>query len=297
MAVIIDVLTALVIIVCGAIGFSRGFVKYAIKMLGTLVCIMTALIVSSLTAQPVYEKFIQPKIESTIEQRLEGFDIVSEVENGLNGLGYDVEIPQEQLKEALSDSGNISTAIAQVASENGADSQTCENLQSDLEVFFGKDLTGELCKKIGITDGDEVAESLNLTGGEVYDLIRAFSSEQGISSASEYIVGNLMEYFMITVTRYVLFVIILIVAESVLAIIFAIAGVFDHIPAVNGVNRFFGLVLGLAKGVLYILLASLIISQIRSCAEAGSISVNFSFIDSSSVFGCFYRFIDKLFNR
>lgn len=80
-----------------------------------------------------------------------------------------------------------------------------------------------------------------------------------------------------------------------LAIIFAIAGVFDRIPVANGINRFFGLLAGMAKGTLYLLLIGFICSAVVSAGGDNSdiFPLNTELINKTYIF----RYIFYIFYK
>lgn len=63
MAFALDIGVIFIFTVSAAIGYCRGFARYALKMLGTIVCVVLALISADLLSKPVYERFVEPRIE------------------------------------------------------------------------------------------------------------------------------------------------------------------------------------------------------------------------------------------
>lgn len=257
MAFALDTAVILIFTLSAVIGYCRGFIRYALKMLGTIVCVIIALIAAELLSGPVYERFAATKIEAAISEKLEDFSIEDSVRDFLKQNGCEAEISDEQLREALTDSGSIPQAVAKAAEESGLDSAQAEQIENKMNEFFEGGFVSEVCAELGIEETDE-----DLSKGFVYDTVRALADEDKTVGA-EYLTGTAAPLGT-SVVKYILFIIILIAAESVLAIIFAIAGVFDRIPVANGINRFFGLLAGMAKGTLYLLLIGFICSAVVS---------------------------------
>ena len=99
-----------------------------------------------------------------------------------------------------------------------------------------------------------------MSSGKVYDLVRAFASGEDNTSGVKYLVNNVIDGMMTTLIRFILFAIIFIICEAIVAVVFIVAGVLDHLPMVDGINKTGGLILGILKGVLYIFLLAAICS-------------------------------------
>ncbi|WP_124098055.1 CvpA family protein [Ruminococcus sp. Marseille-P6503] len=290
MAFALDIGVIFIFTVSAAIGYCRGFARYALKMLGTIVCVVLAFIASDLLSTPVYESFVQPRIEQKISEDLEKFSIEDTVRDYLEKNGLETKLSDEQLREALSGSGSIPQSVARAAEDGGADEAQAKRIEEELDSFFEDGFAREVCKRLGIENTDEMS---GLSKGFVYDTVRALAS--GDSSEGAGYIAETAAPLIRTVVKYILFVIILIAAESVLAIIFAVAGIFDRIPAANGINRFLGLLAGMIKGALYILLIGFICSAvIRISGDyPGHFPLNTELINKTYIF----RYIFYIFYK
>lgn len=288
MAFALDTAVILIFTLSAVIGYCRGFIRYALKMLGTIVCVIIALIAAELLSGPVYERFAAPKIETAISEKLKDFSIEDSVRDFLKNNGCEAELSDEQLREALTDSGSIPQAVAKAAEESGLDSAQAEQIEKKMNEFLEGGFVSEVCAELGIEETDE-----DLSKGFVYDTVRALADEDKTAGA-EYLTGTVAPLGT-SVVKYILFIIILIAAESVLAIIFAVAGVFDRIPVANGINRFFGLLAGMAKGSLYLLLIGFICSAVVSAGGDNSdiFPLNTELINKTYIF----RYIFYIFYK
>ena len=84
MALALDLLIPVIITVTAIVGYRRGFVRYLIKLIGTIACIVVALVVSDMLADPVYEHIVAPRLEKTLNKQFEGFDIGRVVRKGIS---------------------------------------------------------------------------------------------------------------------------------------------------------------------------------------------------------------------
>ncbi|MGN0623965.1 MAG: CvpA family protein [Oscillospiraceae bacterium] len=293
MALALDIGVVAIILIAAASGYYRGFAKCAVKMLGTVVCIVLALIASELAANAVYEKFVVPRIESAVKEKLEGFDITETVRTELQKAGYEIDITDEQLREALGDSGDIPAAVARTVENGGMTADEAEEIKAELDKMLSTDFAAEVFAEMGLDEPEKLAEYMELSDGKIYDTVRALASENGSEAAAEYITGNVIDSFAVTAVRWVLFIIILIVAESVLSIALAITGVFNHIPVAGGVNRFFGLLLGAAKGFLYVFLLAFMLAAFAALENAGDNVINVDFIHDTHIFKYIYYIVEN----
>ena len=284
MSIVLDVMVLVIVAVTSFIGYKRGFVRYIVRMLGTIACVVVALVVSDIAAGPVYTDIVAPRMENALVGKFDGFDITSEVRSALNKMGANIQLDDKQLKKALTDQGSLPAAFERAVLSSGGTQKQADDLRKKTESFFDKDLGQTLAEAAGLNDPQAVGERLNLSAGKAYDLVRSFATDnkQGI----HYLVYNILDTIMTTVIRYVLFAIIFIVLEIIVAIVFRLAGVLDHLPAISGANKSLGLAAGMLKGVLYVLLIAAICAAIVKSDEIMDPKV----FEDSHIFKLFFGF-------
>jgi len=79
--------------------------------------------------------------------------------------------------------------------------------------------------------------------------------DQGVNSFSEYLAVNLTTL----IIRILSYVILFIVIYLVLRLILRLSNVINHIPILGGINRIAGAIVGLAEGVIFLWIISMII--------------------------------------
>ncbi|MBR4555028.1 MAG: CvpA family protein [Ruminococcus sp.] len=287
MSIALDVMVFAIIAVTAFIGYKRGFIRYMIKMLGTIACVIVALIVSDMASGPVYNNIVAPRIESSFNGRLQDFDIAQEIRAALKEMGTDIPLDDKQFRKVLSDAGSIPAALERTLLSAGADPKNAASLKEKVESFFDKDFVREAAEAAGFDDHEGIGERLELTAGKAYDLVRAFAKDN--KEGIHYLVYNILDGILTTFIRYVLFAVILIICEIILALVFRIAGVLDHLPAVSGTNRVLGLAAGVLKGVLYVGL----IAAICSAVVKSDVIIDPKDFQSSHVFSLFFDFFYK----
>lgn len=275
--------------VTAIIGYKRGFVRYAIKLIGTIACIIVALIVSDVLAAPIYDGIVAPKLEESLSKQFEGFDISKVIRKGISDEGSSVTLDDKQFRKALSDQGSLPAAFERAAKDAGNTAEQAAALKDSADRYFKNGFGSQLAETAGFDDSEEVGKRLDMSSGKVYDLVRAFATGDDNSAGVKYLVRNVIDSMMTTLIRFILFAVIFIICEAIVAIVFAVAGILDHLPMVAGINKTGGLILGLLKGVLYVFLIAAVMS---ACAKSGSL-IDTDAVDKTIVFKYFFRVFYK----
>lgn len=286
MSFVLDIAAAAVIVLMAVMGFRKGFVRSVIKLLGTVVCLIAALIISDMASEPIYRDIVAPRLENALSREFEKFNIVSQVRTSMEQEGIVLDMDDRELQNVLRDGGSLSSAFERSAAGSGKSVQEAQKLGEDTEAFFKNRLAASMLKNAGYENSEELAAKLDIPVSKVYDLVRAFARDDTNESGVKYIVTSVLDRMMISVIRFVLFIIIFVLCEAIAAVVFMLAGVFDHLPVLSGTNKLLGLLLGIVKGLLIIAVAAAICKALSS---SGAIT-NDDMFDDSMFFGIFYRF-------
>lgn len=289
MPYIYDAAVLLVIAVTAFIGWKRGFVRYVIKLVGTIACIIFALIVSDMASGPIYNNIVMPRLEKALTDEMQDYDMSADIRKSMEETGIKLDFTDAELKKILSDSGSLSAAFERNALAKGKSKEEAEKLRVQTEVFFEQDFGTAMLRSAGFDNAAELSDKLDINAAKAFDTVRAFCSKEGVKKGVEYLVRNVVDKMMTTLIRYVLFIVLFVLAEALLAVIFMLAGVFDHLPVLKGANKRLGLMLGIVKGVLYVILAAAILSAL---CESGAIADSGQFSDSH-LLGIPFRFFYK----
>jgi len=260
MALALDLLIPIVLTITAIVGYRRGFVRYLIKLLGTIACLVVAFVVSGFLAEPVYEKIVAPRLEESLNKQFDGFDISRVVRKGISDEGTEVTLSDKEFRKVLSDGGSLPSAFERAAKQAGDSVEKAAELKESADRFFKNGFGTQLARTAGFDDDEEVGKRLDMSSGKTYDLVRAFATGDDNSTGVKYLVNNVIDGMMTTLIRFILFAIIFIICEAIVAVVFIVAGVLDHLPMVDGINKTGGLILGILKGVLYVFLIAAICS-------------------------------------
>lgn len=289
MSIALDLMIPAIMFITAVIGYHKGFVRYAIKLLGTVACIVIALVLSGILAAPIYDNIVSPKLEDALNEQFQDFDITGLVRKGIKDEGADIELNDKQLRKALNDRGSLPAAFERAVKEAGGSDEDAADIRNSAESFFSKDLGSRVAEAAGFEDHEEIGRQLDMSIGKAYDLVRAFASGEDNSAGVNYLVTNVINGVITTLIRFVLFAVIFILCEAICAIIFAVAGVFDHLPMVSDINKTGGLILGMLKGVLYVFLIAAVYAAVVRCGPF----ISTDDIDNTIVFKYFFRVFYK----
>ena len=135
---ILDCAVVIILILTALVGYKKGFVKYIISSIGTITAIIIAFLVADMIAPTVYDQWVRSHVRDYVEEKIESFDVTDVVAQEMKKCGYDVEISNNELANALRSDGDISAKIGELAEKKGESSSLAKELQSDMEKFFEK---------------------------------------------------------------------------------------------------------------------------------------------------------------
>lgn len=286
MEILLDISAAVILIVTALIGWKKGFIKYLVGSLGTVAAIVIAFLVADMAAPSVYEKFAQKPVRDYISQKIENIDVVDMISEELKNSGYNVNVSGDQIKKVIDNNSDISKALADLSSKTG---QQADNLEKYLDDFFEKRFPGEFNKVFTGIDTQKFSDGAEYTKAQAYETVRALADNNNDKGA-EYIENHVVKPFALVAVKIVLFVILFILMSIAVKLILAAAGVFDHVPVANGANKLLGLVAGLLKGALYLLVIAVCFSVlVKSSADSMS-KINTQMIDKTVLFKHFFYF-------
>lgn len=286
MVIVLDITVAVVLILTSIIGWNKGFIRFLVGSLGTIAAIALAFLLADIAAPSVYEKFVQKPVRDYISQRIEHIDVVDMISQELKNSGYNVDISDEQIKSVLEQNGDIVKALTDMSEKTG---QQAQKLEIYLDDFFEKRFPEKFNKAFTGIDTQKLSDVAKYTKDNAYETVRALA-DNNTQQGAEYIEQHTVKPFAVTAVKIALFIALFIVMSIVVKLILKAAGVFDHIPVANGANKFLGLIVGFAKGILYLSVIALCFCVlIKSCGDSMN-QINTTLIDKTVLFKYFFDF-------
>ncbi|MDO5124883.1 MAG: CvpA family protein [Ruminococcus sp.] len=289
---ILDCAVIIILILTALVGYKKGFVKYIISSIGTITAIIIAFLVADMIAPTVYDQWVRSHVRDYVEEKIERFDVTDVVAQEMKKCGYDVEISDNELANALRSDGDISAKIGELAEKKGESSSLAKELKSDMEKFFETRFHGTFNRFFSGIDTQKLGNGIQNTKNQAYDIVRSLAADDKQLGA-KYIEDKIVRPFGLVIVKIILTIVLFVLLSIVVKILLNITNVFYHIPLVNGVNRFFGFIAGLAKGGLYLLIIAFAIALIiESCGDSFDM-INTKIIDKTYLFRhLFYLFYD-----
>lgn len=280
---ILDCAVVIILILTALVGYKKGFVKYIISSIGTITAIIIAFLVADMIAPTVYDQWVRSHVRDYVEEKIENLDVTDVVAQEMKKCGYDVEISNNELANALRSDGDISAKIGELAEKKGESSSLAKELQSDMEKFFETRFHGTFNSIFSGIDTQKLGNGIQNTKNQAYDIVRSLAADDKQLGA-KYIEDKIVRPFGLVIVKIILTIVLFVLLSIVVKILLKITNVFYHIPLVNGVNRFFGFIAGLAKGGLYLLIIAFGIALlIESCGDSFDM-INTKIIDKTYLF-------------
>ncbi|MDE6149778.1 MAG: CvpA family protein [Ruminococcus sp.] len=292
MALLLDFAVVIILILTAAAGWNKGFLRYIVSSVGTVAAIIIAFLLADILAPTVYEKWIQPDVRDFIEEKIDDFDISNVVAKEIKDCGYDVELSDKELDKALSSEGDISQKLAELAEKKGESAVIAEKLRADMEEFFETRFPDKFNKIFTGIDTQKLGDGVDYTKKQAYDVVRALA-DNDVDKGSSFIEYNLVRPFVTVGVKILLTILLFVVVSIVVRILFSIAGVLNHVPVANSFNRLLGMLAGIIKGGLYLIVIAFGLALLIESAGDSFNSFNLKIIDETFLFRhLFYLFYD-----
>ena len=292
MALLLDFAVVIILILTAAAGWNKGFLRYIVSSVGTVAAIIIAFLLADILAPTVYEKWIQPDVRDFIEQKIDDFDISNVVAKEIKDCGYDVELSDKELDKALRSEGDISQKLAELAEKKGESAEIAEKLRADMEKFFETRFPDKFNKIFTGIDTQKLGDGVDYTKNQAYDVVRALA-DNDIDKGSSFIEYNLVRPFVTVGVKILLTILLFVVVSIVVRILFSIAGILNYVPVANSFNRLLGMLAGIIKGGLYLIVISFGLALLIESAGDSFNNFNTKVIDETFLFRhLFYLFYD-----
>lgn len=292
MSVFFDAAVVLIIVATSLFGYHKGFFKYVITMLGTVVAVIVAFAASDLLTEPVYERYVKESLNSAVMSAVENVDINKTVKNALEQAGIEVSISEDDIQKLVEKGGNIADNAEKMILEKGGSSETAKKVKNKFSVNVDNDVIKSLSDFSGNKKISKVIDSMSITGEQLGETAKLISSGKK-QEAAEYMTDNVFSPAVRSVIKLVVFFIAFAVASVVIKLILYISGIFQRIHVVSMANHFGGMLIGLVKGCLYVALIAFLVSIVVNATDNNMDILNVETADKTYLFKYFFDFFYK----
>ena len=289
-ALVLDIIVVLIIVLTALSGYRKGFVKYVIGTLSTLVVVVAAFLATNIVTPIIYESYVQPKVLNYLSERVDTVNVADIVSKEIEKSGINAKLSEKQLNNLLKSDNDISNEISKAVKEQGISNAQTEKLEKKLDSFFENSFIvnlGNVFEKLNIS---QINKNLDYNKNMAFDTVRAMAKGDN-SLAAKYLEQNLMRGIVQSWLKVIIFIVLIFVFSLLIRLALKATSILNHLPLANGVNRFFGILIGLTKGILIIGIVSIVFHLLIDSSGDSLTKINTEIIDKSYVFKHIYDFI------
>lgn len=288
-SIVLDAVVVLVLALSAVIGYNKGFLRYVLGFLGTIAVIIASFFAASIFTDFIYDNYVQQSVVDYIDGKISDISVSEMVSDEMKDAGYNVSLSDNQINELLKSDGDISKEISKEAEKAGK-SIDSGKLEKQLNDFFENRFAGKLGSVFTNINMEKLSDSLDYSRNMSYDIVRALAKGDNQLGA-KYIEQSLVRPIVNILVKIVLFIVFYLLLSIILKIVLKITGILNHIPIANGINKFFGLLAGLAKGLLYIALMAYVIGLIVDASGDSLNKINTEIINKTTLFRYIFEYM------
>lgn len=289
-SLLLDIFIVLILLLTAYAGYRKGFLRYIIGTLGTIIVIVAAYLATGIFAPMVYDSYVQPLVIENINKQVDTIDITEIVSDEIKKSGIDVDISNKELNNLLKNDNDISKEISKAANDNGISSKQSEQLEKKLDDFFENNFLSKFESVFDKLNVSQINKNLDYNKNMAFDTVRAMAKGDN-KLAAQYLEQNIVRGFVMSLLKIVMFIVLFIVFSFLLRIVLKITCILDHIPIANGANKFFGILIGLFKGLIIVLIVALAVHLLIDSSGNSLNRINTEIIDKTYIFKHLYDFI------
>lgn len=270
------------------LGGKRGFLRSLVLILGYVVSLVGAYLISDISSPVIYEKFIEPKVEQQVTEKMSSFDIKEQIRIAMKKEGINIELSDSEIDVIINNSNEFSDSFSSFVGE-ASDEYSESELKEKLDKILNfNSIVQKLKEILPESFSEKIDEYFKGDEGSVTLLIKALNNPDTDERSSE-VVDLLFKPFALSMTKFIVFML----AFAVLQTIFrALSNIFKKIyliPVAGQLNSLLGAILGLVQGLFIIFVVTLVIKIIISLFGNDLIVINEPTIDATRIYKYFYN--------
>ncbi|MGN0602013.1 MAG: hypothetical protein ACI4I7_04810 [Oscillospiraceae bacterium] len=288
-SIVLDAVVVLVLALSAVIGYKKGFLRYVLGFLGTIAVIIASFFAANIFTDFIYDNYVQQSVVDYIDGKISDISVSEMVSDEMKDAGYNVSLTDNQINELLKSDGDISKEISKEAEKAGKNIDSGK-LEEQLNDFFENRFAGKLGSVFTNINMEKLSDSLDYSRNMSYDIVRALANGD-TQLGAKYIEQSLVRPIILILVKIVLFIVFYLLLSIILKIVLKITGILNHIPIANGINKFFGLLAGLAKGLLYMALMAYVIGLVVDVSGDSLSKINTEIINKTTLFRYIFEYV------
>lgn len=294
MELLYDAAVILLFVLTAIAGYMRGFMKYTVMLVVTVVSLFGGFFTSSLLSEKIYDEYIEQHINEASENFAQNIDLLSLIRKGLENSEcrqISDRISDEDIKTAFSE-GNILDNVQNLAVQNGLDIDQATKARDQFAEEIDKGIGQNLNTTIGQNGIKNISDKVNISMDQI-SKIAGFMLNGQNKQAAEYVNRNVISPMVMPILKIAVFLASFIIFSLLIKLILHIAGVFKKYSSKSALNRAGGLALGLAKGALYSTVMGFIVCFIVNSTSNSINCCNLQIVEKTKVFKYFFNIFYK----
>ena len=292
MAIYLDIGIIVILVITCIVGYIRGFRKYFVGLVATVIAVVAAAYASAELAEPVYDRYLREKVKSHVTRAIEDFDPQTVIMDKLREQGYGDMVTEEEVGDIISQGGDYLENVSGLLREKGADNEDIERTMQNIDGYFSSELPAAIDRTLDETGFSGYVSNVRINTEELKECV-ARAASQSKEDAADYIVEKAVKPILVGVVHTLLFWVCYILVMILLRIIIAISGIFDNVPESKAADRFAGLVLGAVKGLLYCAVAAWALSIFCNATNNSMKIFNAGMSEQTYLFRYFFDYFYK----
>lgn len=292
---ILDIATALIIVLSVYIGKKTGAVRMVLSALGVIIALVLASFISNAFDQYAYDKLVRPHIISSIENNIGNVtedlspeDVINEFvsedtpDSFLSDIGLMPETDDvRELKKLIEEEPELLT-----------NDEFRDTLKSELEEH--KDEIMNLLE--GVLPGDMINEAEKTFDKLISDSenIKDVLSDIEETPVPETIESNIVRPIAVEAVRIILFLAVYILVMIIFSVIMAVVRAVRKVPVIHGADSLIGGILGFLRAAVYMVIICVVIRLSIQLTGDGSTYINSEEISRTVVFKWIYNGVFSL---
>jgi len=234
--IILDAAALAVLLLFIIFGRRKGFVAMALLLIGTLAALWTAHHFAQPLAQWAYDNYAEERLVEYVDTKLD--------ENYDNG-----------------EIGALAGALEALSEEVG--------LMSDLDLLKGKarellqDVQQFISSQSGQGEVIPYPDGIDPDAEQQSEILRLLEEGHSLSQA---LVDTILRPLVLSFLELLAFLLLFLAVNFIIKLLIHASRVFNKLPLLGGVNRFFGGLCGLAEGVIFLYIIGIVLRMVTAAA-------------------------------
>lgn len=271
------------------IGAKKGFVKTVLILVSYIVALVGGYLIADPMSVAIYDKFVADKAYELVDENYEKIDVNSLIKNQIQTQGYDIEIDDEALDEALTKGGDLYKNLSDFLAQSGVE-ESAQNVKEEI-------LSEIDAKKIMQTFGDSVpSEVISIVNNvadtskenvtEIVTVLANGDKQEGVEVIMDKLVDPVVKGVIKLVIWIIAFFILMIIATILVNII---SGTIKLVPLVGSLNTVLGAILGALEGILILVVICVVIKLAIVLTSGDVMFINEETINETKLFKLIYN--------